>query len=332
MLLISGCPADDQAARSRSELATASEPTLLRDERLAMGTRFQIQVVTGDSEAGTAAMEAAFAEVARIEALLSEWRETSELSAVNRAAGRQGVVVGPDLYAVVERSLEVSEWTGGAFDVTFAACGGLWSFREPRIPSVEEIAGCLPRVGFRAVVLDPEASSIFLSRAGMRIGLSGIGKGYGVDRAAMVLEARGLHDYIVDGGGDIRLKGRKRDRPWSSGIAHPRRRGALYATLHPQAGAIVTSGDYERAFEREGVRYHHILDPTTGMPARRSVAVTVVAASAMDADALATGLFVMGPEAGLALVESLPGVEALLFGPDLSVHLSNGFPEITVLP
>ncbi|MCP4655490.1 MAG: FAD:protein FMN transferase [bacterium] len=325
MLLLNGCRAGD-------EIVGPGPGALLRDERLLMGTRFQIQAVTGDEEAGVAAMEAAFAEVARIEALLSEWRESSELSAVNRAAGRQPVTVGPDLYAVVERSLGISKLSGGAFDVTFAGCGGLWSFREPRIPSAGELAACLPRVDFRAVVLDPEPSSIFLSRADMRIGLSGIGKGYGVDRAAAVLEARGIHDYIVDGGGDIRLKGRKRDRPWSSGIAHPRRRGELYATLHPTAGAIVTSGDYERYFEREGVRYHHILDPTTGRPARRSVAVTVIASSAMDADALATGLFVMGPEEGLALVESLPGVEALVFGPELAVHLSSGFPEITVLP
>ncbi len=325
MLLLPGC-------RAGEETAGPGPGALLRDERLLMGTRFQIQAVTDDEEAGAAAMEAAFTEVARVEALLSAWREASELSAVNRAAGRQPVAVGADLYAVVERSLEVSEWTGGAFDVTFAGCGGLWSFREPRIPSDGEIAACLPRVDFRAVVLDPEASSIFLPRADMRIGLSGIGKGYGVDRAAAVLEARGIHDYIVDGGGDIRLKGRKGDRPWTSGIAHPRRRGELYATLHPHQGAIVSSGDYERTFERAGVRYHHILDPTTGRPARRSAAVTVVAVNAMDADALATGLFVMGPEAGLALVESLPGVEALAFGPELSVHLSSGFPEITVVP
>ena len=303
-------------------------PHVVRDERLKMGTRFEIQVVTRDLSAGRAAIEAAYQEIDRVEELLSEWRETSEISEVNRRAGHGPVAVGPDLFAVVERAAEISEITEGTFDVTFAACGGAWSVREQRIPTDGEIAACLVHVDFRRLELDPVASTIHLPTEAMRIGIAGIGKGYGVDRAAEVLEARGVRDFIVDGGGDIRVAGKKVDRPWVVGIADPRREGQLHAILEVGGGAIVTSGDYQRYFEKDGVRYHHILDPTTGRPARRAVAVTVVAATATDADALATGLFVLGPERGIEVVESQLGVEALIFGPDLEIHRSSGFPEI----
>jgi thiamine biosynthesis lipoprotein len=299
----------------------------MRAQRMLMGTMFDIQFVGDDEIEGAAALRAAFDEVARVERLLSEWIETSDISAVNREAGRRPVVVGPDLLSVVERSLWASELTGGAFDITFAACGHLWDFKELRIPGEEEIAACLPRVGFRRLRLDVARSSLFLPGADMRIGISGIAKGYGVDRAAEELEARGIENYIVDGGGDIRLRGSNIGRPWKVGIADPRRRGKLYSALTLDRGAIVTSGDYESFFEREGVRYHHILEPATGRPARRSVAVTVIAPSAMDADALATGLFVIGPQRGLELVEGLPGTEALFFGPGLEISRSSGFPR-----
>jgi thiamine biosynthesis lipoprotein len=300
----------------------------LRDERMKMGTRFEIQVVARDDASGRAAIEAAYAEIDRVEQLLSEWRETSEISEVNRRAGREAVKVGADLYEVVERSIRIAEITDGAFDVTFAACGGIWSVREQRVPTETQIEQCLVHVDFRRLELDPAASTIFLPTEAMRIGIAGIGKGYGVDRAVEVLEAHGVADYIVDGGGDIRLAGRNVDRPWIVGVADPRRPGQLHATLEPGRGAIVTSGDYQRYFEKDGVRYHHILDPTTGRPGRGSVAVTVVAATATDADALATGLFVLGPERGIEIVEGLSGVEALFFGPDLAIHRSSGFPEL----
>jgi thiamine biosynthesis lipoprotein len=322
------CQPGDGQGSGKLDAATAAGTEPISRERPMMGTFFRVQVA-GDARAETAeaAIEAAFEEVARIEDRLSEWREGSDISAVNREAGRRSVTVGPELFEVVERSLEMRERTGGAFDITFAGCGRLWAFRPPRVPDAEEIARCLPRVGGE-VVLDAGRSTVFLPHAEARIGIAGIGKGYGVDRAAEVLEAHGITDYIVDGGGDIRLAGRKGDLPWSVGIAHPRRPGQLYAAVELGQGAVVTSGDYQKFFQQDGVRYHHILDPRTGRPARLAAAVTVVAPDATRADALATGLFVMGPEAGLALVETLPGVEALFFGPDLEVHRSSGFPEL----
>ena len=164
----------------------------------------------------------------------------------------------------------------------------------------------------------------------MSIGVGGIGKGYAVDQAARVLEEHGIESYIVDGGGDIRIRGQRPDRPWTLAIAHPRRKGGLYGSFTLAKGAVVTSGDYESSFVRDGVLYHHILDPRTGHPAKKSVAVTVLAPEAALADALATGLFVLGPEQGLALVEELPEVEALFFAPSLEVVTSSGFPDVRI--
>jgi thiamine biosynthesis lipoprotein len=292
-----------------------------------MGTAFQIRVVTPDIAGGCAAIEAAFAEVAREEALFSEYRQTSEVSAINRAAGAAPVQVDAEVFGVLQRSLWASRVTRGAFDMTFAGCGGLWSVRDQRVPDDESLAACMGRVGFQKVRLDERESSVLLPEAGMRIGLGGIAKGYGVDRAVDVLLARGFTNVVVDGGGDLRVEGADIDGPWTVNIAHPRRPGEILETLRLGRGSVVTSGDYLRYFERDGVRYHHIIDPATGRPASRSIAVTVVAPTATDADALATGLFVLGPERGLAAIASLPGVEALFFAPDLSVHASPGFPR-----
>ncbi len=293
-----------------------------------MGTRFEIQVVAQDEAAGRAAIQAAYDEIDRLEALLSEWRETSEISAVNREAGHRPVVVGPELLEVVERSLELTELTHGAFDITFASCGRLWSIDPPRIPSPAEISACLPFVGSAGIEVVPAASTIYLARPGIRIGIGAIGKGYGVDRAARVLESHGIEHYVVAGAGDIRVRGRGPERAWRIGVAHPRRRGEILGWLELAAGAITTSGDYERYFERDGVRYHHILDPRTGTPARRSIAVTVIGPQATDIDALATGLFVLGPDEGIELAERLPDVEALLIDPELREHRTTGFPVL----
>ncbi len=205
-------------------------------------------------------------------------------------------------------------------------CGRLWSFRRGRRPPSEALQACLPFVDYSTVEIEPLASTLRLPDSKMRIGIAGIGKGYGVDRAAAVLERAGVFDYLIDGGGDIRVGGKNDGRVWSIGIADPRRSGELHSRVALDRGAIVTSGDYQLFFERDGVREHHILDPRTGEPSRESIAVTVIASDATTADALATGLFVMGPERGLALVETLEGVEALIFGPDGVGHRSSGFP------
>jgi thiamine biosynthesis lipoprotein len=293
-------------------------------ERMLMGTRFAIEIESADRAGAEAAIEAAFAEVARVEELLSEWKDTSEISELNRRAGQGPVAVGPEFLELALSARKMSELTDGAFDVTFAPCWALWDFRTGVVPTDREREDCTALVGWRGLLIDEGASTVELGLGGMRIGISGIGKGYGVDRAASVLEERGFTSYLVDGGGDVRLSG----RPWTVGVAHPRRSGELLGRLEVSEGSIVTSGDYYRYFERDGLRYHHILDPRSGMPARVAVAVTLIAPDATSADALATGLFVLGPERGIELAESLPGVEVLFVLPDLTQRRSSGFPQL----
>lgn len=315
------------ACRGITDERSSEDLHHLRGERRLMGTSFEIRVVTDDPVRGCVGIDAAFAEVAREEALFSEYQDTSDISAINHAAGGAAVEVDPEVFSLITRAMWASQVTGGAFDITYAACGHLWSIRERRVPDAASVDACLDQVGYRLVNLDSRRSTVLLPKPGMRIGLGGIAKGYGVDRAVAVLNAHGLTRVAVNGGGDLRVEGTDLDGPWTVQIAHPRRLGEIFDVVPIGQGAIVTSGDYMRFFEQDGVRYHHIVDPATGWPARRSVAVTVVAPTATDADALATGLFVLGPERGLAVAASLPGVEALFFGPDLRVHATPGFPR-----
>ena len=321
-VLTTGCSA-------RSEAVQRDDGRILvTAERPLMGTRFRIDVVVAEESLGRRAIEAAFSEVRRSEQELSNWSETSQISEVNRAAGVAPVLVSHELMAVLDRALFVSALTDGAFDVTFASCDGLWSVRRLRVPSDAEIAACLRHVDYRRVALDHQASAVFVPDAEMRLGLAGLAKGYRVDRAAEVLTRYGVVDFVVDGGGDMRVSTGTGGEPWLIHVAHPRKPDRPLGSVALTSGAIATSGDYQWYFETDGVRYHHIMDPASGRPARRSIAATVIAENAMDADALATGLFVMGPERGIDLAEELPGVEALVIAPDLSVHASSGFPAI----
>jgi thiamine biosynthesis lipoprotein len=259
--------------------------------------------------------EAVFEVFRRVDARMSEWKESSPLSAVNREAGRRPVPVPDDLRAVVGRGIEIGEMTGGAFDLTWAALWGLWDFRspEPRVPADEEIAGRTARVDFRRVAVDDEAGTVFLPEAGMRIGLGGIAKGHALDRAVEVLEARGVGSFMIEGGGQVVTRGAKGDRPWRIGIRDPRgARDDVFAVLDVADASVSSSGDYESFFIQDGVRYHHILDPRTGRPSRGVWGVTVMSRDATLADALSTAFMVREPAESLALAESLPGVEAVL--------------------
>jgi thiamine biosynthesis lipoprotein len=291
-----------------------------------MGTVFEILAVAPESRATSDALDAAFDEVARLEDMMSEWRPESQVSRVNDAAGRAPVPVDRELFEVIRESLRIAEVSHGKFDVTWAALRGLWDFNapDPRPPSRAAAAARARLVRYRDVVLDAAASSVMLRRPGMAIGLGGIAKGYALDRAAAILEARELHDFVIYGGGQVLLRGQKGDRPWRVGIQHPRRPGVYFAYFSPGPGSVATSGDYEHAFVHEGVRYHHILDPVTGYPAYASVAVTVFAPTALAADAIDTALFILGPEEGQRLARA-EGVEALFIDPQMRIITTRGF-------
>lgn len=301
-----------------------------------MGTVWSIQVVVGSQRSNRQAEEAiesALAEVERIEAMMSEFDPDSAVSRLNASAGGEPVAVPPELLGLVTRSLEHGARSQGAFDITWRALAPLWQLEEPDFapPSAESVAEALARVDYRQVIVRQDR--IGLLRAGMAIGLGGVAKGYAIDRAAAILEAAGIDRYLVDGGGDLRVGGDRGDGPWRVGIRHPRGgHGQALAVLEPAGGAVVTSGDYERFREVDGVRYHHILDPRTGFPATASMAVTVVAPTAEAADALATAAFVLGPLAGRTLVEGEPDTEALWLDPQGNAVMTSGFGRLLAPP
>lgn len=309
-----------------------SDGTIYAETEL-MGTHVSVNLwvgQAGDAAAGRDAITAAIDEIARIETIASEWRQSSDISRVNRSSG-EPVAIPPELFEILERAAEVSANTNGLFDVSFYAVGQLWSF-EPgsRPPTAEAIAEKLPLVDWRSIELDPAAKTVRLAKPGMKIGLGAIAKGYAVDRASAVLHARGFANHIVEAGGDTRVSGQKGDKPWRVGVQHPGRPDGRVGHIVAKDESVVTSGNYARFFVWEGVHYTHILDPRTGWPIpvdRTPKSVTVVASNATDADAYCTAVSVMEPTAGLAFVEAHPGLEAVIIGPDDRVYVSSGLGE-----
>lgn len=300
-------------AQAPSGRPAEPEPIFASHEAEVMSTTVRVTLPRSPDAARHAA--AVFEVFRRVDARMSEWKESSPLSAVNREAGRAPVPVPDDLRAVVRRGIEIGELTGGAFDLTWAALWGLWDFRspDPRVPADEEIAARVARIDFRRVLVDDEDGTIFLPEPGMLIGLGGIAKGHALDRAVEALEARGVESFLIEGGGQVVARGTRGERPWRVGIRDPRgARNDYFAVLDVADASVSSSGDYESFFVRDGVRYHHILDPRTGRPSRGVRGVTVLSADATLADALSTAFMVMAPEESLALSQRLPDVETVL--------------------
>jgi thiamine biosynthesis lipoprotein len=220
--------------------------------------------------------------------------------------------------------------------VTFAALSGLWKFdyqdKDNSIPDRKEIDRRLPLVNYRDVVVDDTAGTAMLRRKGMRVNLGGIGKGYAVDRAVDILRRRGLHDFMIQAGGDMYVAGMRGDRPWRLGIRDPRGPAdRVFAALDLRDGTFSTSGDYERFFMKNGVRYHHIIDLRVGEPARLCRSVTLVTERAVVADALAKGVFILGPDEGMALIERTPGVQGVIVSAKNEVSISSGLRSRLIL-
>ncbi|MBL4686591.1 MAG: FAD:protein FMN transferase [Nannocystaceae bacterium] len=311
--------------------------TIYADAEL-MGTRVSLNVwLPPDktaAEAG-AAMQAALDAMSRIEDMMSEWQADSELSRISAAAGGEAVAVSPELVEILARARVIAAETQGAFDPTFHGVGQLWSFAPGATPPpAAAIAEKLPLVNYRNLHVDREAQVVRLAKAGMMLGLGAIAKGYAVDRASAVLVARGLIHHVVEAGGDTYASGTKNGKPWAVGIQAPDKRGVV-GVLPTSGRAVVTSGNYQRYFEHDGVRYAHILDPRTGWPitAERSPrSVTVVAANATDADAYATAIAVMGVQTGMAFVEANDALEAVVIDGTDKVHISSGLRDQLVVP
>ena len=308
-------------------LAPPADALTITRERTLMHTTVRIVLCGENAAALEAAADAAFAEIGRIETLMAPRGAGSGIAEVNRRAGAEPVVVAPELFALIEASLAISNLSGGAFDITFPPLGRLWNLESPRIrvPSSTEVEPLRRLVDFRKVRLHEEGRTVSFDTAGMEIALGGIAKGYAVDRATGVIRSRKLTGGIVDAGGDLRAFGRKEDGGlWTVGVKNPRARETLIGVVPISDAAVATSGDYERFRIVDGVRFHHILDPRTGYPAEECMSVTVVTAKAYEADALATAVFVLGPSEGMALLERLPGTEGLIVDAGGRVTVSTG--------
>ena len=293
-----------------------------------MGSELHLTAWTADEAAAADAFEAVFAEFDRLDGLMSVWREGSEIVRLNAAAGVSPVPVSRDVQEVLVDARRISEWTGGKFDVTFGALSGLWKFdhdQDGTVPSHADVLAKLPLIDYEKLIIDQTAGTAFLTQKGMRAHLGGIGKGYAVDRGVAILRERGLRDFMIQSGGDMYVAGSRGDRPWRVGIRDPR--GAAdssFAALDLTDAAMSTSGDYERFCMKDGKRYHHIIDPDVGEPAKGSRSVTIVAVRSVLADGLSTGVFLVGPDTGMALIERLPGVEGVIVTAKNNVLVSSG--------
>jgi thiamine biosynthesis lipoprotein len=298
----------------------------VKRSQMHMGTLVFITAAGRTHDEANQAITAGFHEIKRLEQLLSTWIPESELSQVNAAAGQGAVRVSLETMVVVRKSLQVAEMTDGAFNIAIGPAVDAWNISaEPRVPSAEELTGLKPLVDLQNVHTDVWERTIQLQKPGMRIDVGGIGKGYAADQAVVVMKKAGATAGVVALSGDIKTFGRlPNGTAIPVGIRHPRREGEILAEIDLQDEAISTAGDYERFFEKDGVRYHHILDPHTLQPARGCQSVSVIAKEGVWADGLDTGIFVLGAERGMELVEQLEDVEAVIVGSDGRVLVSSG--------
>ena len=295
-----------------------------RREEAIMGTRIYVELWADAAPAGEAAVAAVIQSMHDVDEMMSTYKPSSQLSRVNDRAALEPVKVDRELFEVIRNALEFSRLTHGAFDVTYASVGYLYDFRAHQRPTEAQIEKALPGINWRNVRLDPAASTVRFDHAGMRIDLGGIAKGYAVDRAIGLLQARGIAHAVVTAGGDSRIIGDRFGRPWIVGIRHPDDPKRVITRIPLVDTAMSTSGDYERYFDENGVRYHHIIDPKTGHSASKVRSATILAPTAMQTDGLSKTAFVLGAEEALKIIEAIPGVDAIFVTPAGKVLYTKG--------
>lgn len=314
------------ALGSGCALIPTSDEVVVKRAQMHMGTLVRITAVAPTEHIGQRAITVGFQEIHRLEKLLSTWRPDSELSRVNAAAGERPIKVSPETLYLVKRAVDMNRLTHGSLNIGLGPAIELWSVMEqPRVPTREELERVRPLVDLGQLSIDESVQTLFLRERGMRLDVGGIGKGYTADRAVEVMKRAGATAGVVALSGDIKTFGRLPDDVrFLFGIRHPREVESVLAFIELEDEAISTAGDYERYFELDGVRYHHILDPVTLEPARLCRSVTVIGREGTLVDGLDTGIFVMGPQRGMELVERLPDVEAVIVDGEGQVLISSG--------
>jgi thiamine biosynthesis lipoprotein len=303
-----------------------------KDEQAIMGTRIAVEFWDEDKAHAEQCAEQIFSEMRRIDALMSPYKPNSELSRINQQAAGQAIQISEEMFKLLEKSLQMSQLSNGAFDITFSSVGHLYNYREGIKPSEEDIQQSLKSINYRHVLLDNTNRSVRFAQPGVHIDLGGIAKGYAVDNGIAILVKCGIKGGMVSAGGDSRILGDRGNRPWMMGVRHPRKKDAVAVMLPLSNTAISTSGDYERFFIEDGKRYHHIISPSTGKSVSTTWSATVIGPDATTTDALSTTLFVLGPEKGLQLVESLAGIDAVIIDAQGQMHYSSGLMPPTPEP
>jgi FAD:protein FMN transferase len=290
-----------------------------------IGSPFEITVVANDTVAAIGFENDAVAEVKRIENLISDWIPTTPLSEINKNAGIKPVVVPKELFDLIDRSIKISKVTDGAFDISFASMDKIWKFdgSMKEMPTADAIKKSVAKVGYQNIILDSEKTSVFLKYEGMKIGLGGIGQGYIADKIKELLKAKGVGAGLVNVSGDISCWGKQPNgEQWKVGIKNPMNKNRIFATFPLEDTAVETSGSYEKYVTFNGKRYSHIIDTRTGYPATGLISVSIFAKTTELADALATGVFVLGKEVGMNLVNQLPGIGCIMVDEDGKVSTS----------
>nr|WP_315146560.1 FAD:protein FMN transferase [uncultured Flavobacterium sp.] len=290
-----------------------------------LGSPFEMTVVAKDTIQGNIFIDMAVAEVKRIENLISDWIPTTQISQVSKNSGIQPVKVDKEVYDLVERAIKVSQLTSGAFDISYASMDKIWKFdgSMKAMPTPEAIKQSVARIGYQKIVLDAKAQTIYLKEKGMKLGLGGIGQGYIADKIKDLLLSKGCTSGIVNVSGDINAWGyQTTGKPWTVAIVNPMNKSKVFATFPLENSSVETSGSYEKFVVFDGKRYSHIIDPRTGYPAQGVVSVSVFAKQTEIADALATGIFVLGVDVGLNLVNQLKGIGCIIVDDKGEIHTS----------
>ena len=322
-------PATASAPSSSPAQGTAGASTgagggWYRREEAIMGTEISVELQAPTREAAETAIAAVMAEMHRIDATMSPHKADSELSLVNTGAAAGPVPVSPGLFGLLSRAMAFSKLSGGAFDITFASAGHLYDYRAGVAPDPSALADALPLVDWRHLHLDHATHSVRFARPGVRIDLGGFAKGHAVDNAVGILRRLGIANAMVAAGGDSHVMGSRGGRPWTVAIRDPRREGAVVAVLPLEDVSISTSGDYERFFERDGVRCHHLLDPRTGRSPAGVRSVTIIADDGLTTEAFSKTVFVLGVAEGLRFVEAHSGIDAVIVDAQGALHYSAG--------
>lgn len=293
------------------------------ETRLLMGTVVEVIVISDKEDVARKSIADAFSAMERVDRLMSNFKEESDVSRINRGAGSKVVAVDSDVVEVIKKSIYYSEISDGAFDITIGGVEELYNFEdEGRLPEKGKFKNSVSLIGYKNIIIN--GNRVRLAKKGMKLDLGGIAAGFAVDRGIDAIKKNGAADALINAGGDIRVIGESENGQWKIGILHPREENKLINTLTLKDISVTTSGDYRKYFISEGKRYHHILNPSTGLPTEGVQSVTIIAPLAVDSDALATAVFVMGKKKGMELIERLKDVEGIIIDSDGLVIYSSG--------